>query len=422
MRLRLTLLIFSICTAVILFLLSISTFSLWFLYGLLEGDRYDSLLAVRRHDTVASLVAQGEHYGIRPKERTSTAHFSRYVIGRQNDSHVLVGIPYIKEQISIRSNLERAGWSVRRLGWIIEARQLTAQDSPRGSTGFVARARQLVSASKYFLWQAAGTSFDPIALARLEAGSYPLVNRPYAALITQEEDGLSAHVQVGNSDVFTVLEPSQMENQALLKDLFISIPSGVLRYLPPSSVSEAEIQLRSRFGFVKTRPPIVMALRNTDAASVVINGSETGLAVRGPDHDIRTFVQAVETWFSEEKAYENPVRSSFRLPDGTVGFEYVPGERENPFATASLGGDCRSARSSAGGGPTIWLCANAGTATVSTSAELAQSLMDVSDTEGWRIEWSNNETGGTLWEGSRIDHIEAVGDTSQAYIRLKMEQ
>lgn len=107
-------------------------------------------------------------------------------------------------------------------------------------------------------------------------------------------------------------------------DTFSLVVAGrLLETLPPSVAAQLSSTITAWFGFTHTHPDIIKSLRNYEVVAIATENSGVSIAVTG---DIDAFRQEVIGWLQEEERRTRPTRHAFALPDGTVGFESLPGE------------------------------------------------------------------------------------------------
>lgn len=298
--------------------------SLWTLLSLLPyANDPDALVAFRRDvlvERVLEYPAVGEVLSdVAPEARL----FSRIAIIRKGEGVAIAGLPHIVDQLHVSDLLVSNGWSVTRLGHLVIARK-GIPESGRVSIAAVQK-------GLHAIWQNVAIQRAPLAplvIVHVRANTFSMINKSQHVVIWRNG---TAVCMAGTSGDGAVAAPS-FPCRALLEqapDAFLfSAPGWALNVLPREMRDALEHHIRERFFFTNSQPALLDHLSRFDRVHYTEQGSDI---VLGSTDSAPDFLGAVERWIRAEQAFERIEKRAFRLPDGTIGYEYIPVASDTPF-------------------------------------------------------------------------------------------
>lgn len=324
----------------------------WFLWHLLPSAPQRGVL-VMPHLTDAPLAAMAA--AVVPPAVREHIPAALYLGWAQDGQNLqLVTVPRPQAYQSLPRTLTAAGWQVRRIGPLLLATQGEARWRPLSlvATDYI---RSLTISS----WPV-----FPAAIIHTQ-DSFHGMTSPLAVVMTRRGTKVriiaAADLSEGSRrEVVPVAVPPD--------HVVITVPGELLAALPTEVHEDLNRQLRLALGFTLTRPDILAHLATYDAASLALRPSGEALATLGVRGDADTFTDTVTSWIQEEERRTRLTTRAFRLPDGTLGYEKIPGE-VLPVVTYAPSDQCWHPVE---GRSTLWLCAQDGSVGVGMSQALAR--------------------------------------------------
>jgi hypothetical protein len=188
-------------------------------------------------------------------------------------------------------------------------------------------------------------------------------------------------------------------------EIALAVPGSALGNLPPEILREWNALLHSRLNFIHTAPDILAAASGQELVSLYLGEKGASLGVRGAPN---AFLTATNKAIVAEEAYRRPEPRAFRLPDGTIGRELVPGEERE--TTAPQEGSCAET------GIGVVVCRSGNAAAIGSGQDLALNSLKSAP---WHILVGENYLKAA---GLPVGAISAIGDSEGAIIRLKLAQ
>jgi len=318
--------------------------SLWFLWHLLPATG-NVRVAVDQTDPNLKRLAPEIELLVPAELRPALPAVSRLAISKEGNSTTVAFVPNLADSPALTRQLAAAGWQVERVGLALRARQGSDQSNPQLSTSLKRLARTLILER---------LPLRPAALATLAGDKLPLLNEPMSLIAISRDETVR---------LVTLADFSASDGQAALAapppaGLTIAVPGHMLAALPADVRTAWNEQLQRQLGFVATSPEIIEYL--SQFAFVTIKQTAAALTISvtsAPD----AFIDTINQWVELEDRRGRPQRQAFSLPDGTLGYEQVPGDTEPVFQ--ALNNNCRAPIT---GKTKLWLCQSESGTTVST--------------------------------------------------------
>lgn len=149
--------------------------------------------------------------------------------------------------------------------------------------------------------------------------------------------------------------------------LQVAIPSHLLTGLADNLKAVWNQRIADRLGFRKSTPNFIDYLSQYQNLDYVEDGSGVALAVRGAAD---SFEKAALDWMLNEDRRSRPARKAFKLPDGSLGYEQVPGASQ--AILMPYNGLCRAPIA---GKMSLWLCRKDGVAALGTNESLTERML-----------------------------------------------
>jgi len=215
-------------------------------------------------------------------------------------------LPTWRGQIWLKEVLANEGWQVERRGLVLVATKDESLPGWRQVFGQMLTARKV-----------AGGSWSPVAAGR-----------------HAETDWVAKRK---GEDLEVLINGGIAEEGDKVDEVYLELPGEVLRAMPESLLETWDKWFIDKIGFVKTDPAILSSLVGFD--SLMIKGQGDTLLI-GAESETGKFFDLVEIWLAEEERRNRIETKGFRLPDGTIGFEKVPGERLKEVFQVMGPGEC----------------------------------------------------------------------------------
>ncbi len=383
----------ALAAVTIIFLTYYISTSLWFFHGLVESKSPNVTLAITNAKPVEDFTPHINQY-ILPQDATEATRFlSRYAIGASGDQIVIAGLPRLRDQLRVSDSLLERGWQVKRVGLYIYAENQTARPMTRPSNliGYKQALAQIKNSS---------TPISPLGIAQVSQNSLPYIDRAYAAIAYWKRGRINIDAALGSREIAKI-EQGVISEESDNNKLDIAIQSGVLQFAPTEIIIQWEQQAAALFGFKNTTPAILRDLVSQDRIAITQGEKEGGefiaISVDGKPEDAYA---KIESWLLAEAAYDTPIKKAFRLPDGTLGYEYVPGGIEDESVRGARG--CHSVLQHE---KTLWVCITDTRTMLTTDKDIVPT--PIQSEGGWRLALPIENFGTITSEGTpKTAHIE----------------
>lgn len=263
----------------------------------------------------------------------------------------LVLLPSLLNQRQLPRELAALGWQVQRFGPYVVASEVAPAAPVSGR--HVGHALQNAVVTLL-------TSRWPMLPAVIVQRNQPLagLSHPFFAVASGNQSEF--HLAISPSETTPPLAAPRLTTPSS-DTLQISAPGDFWsRFLP----EQWNALLWREFGFIRTRPAMSQVLGTFPQATVFKQGDSVALVAYGAGEQ---FNVTVNSWVQEEDRRGRLVSQVFRLPDGTLGYEKVPGEALAVFSPPDAQG-CRTGLEQR---TSLWLCQGADQSVVATAKEAA---------------------------------------------------
>jgi len=361
--------------AAFLITLVVAHLSIWFLWELLPpaggGQPGTIQIAINQKYLTASFFIHHLTTTSLAPTLTPLASASLFAISQTPASTTLVAVPdnpfLFREQRSLTKQLHEAGFRTERLGLLTIAQQGNGDepaDIVHASLRQAARqtARRLLSSA---------LPARPLLIASADAGVIPFLDNSLTVIGTAKGND----VQLVTTEQTINFHTTDLVAPPLPKDadeLKLALPSHVLATIPDALNRMWNNALLDRFGFTNTQPDIMDHLAQYDSLAIQLTKNDVTIALVGHQE---LFISTAKTWLQAEEAYTRQRQRAFRLPDGTLGYEQVPGEIREVFSN-SVDANCRhEAYPLPADMKHFWLCAKDNQVVLSSNYATAQAAI-----------------------------------------------
>jgi hypothetical protein len=321
---------------------------------------------------------------------------SRHLAWSQDDEEVvrLAILPKLTQQISLELKLEQEGWVVERRGLVLQAHLRSSssggqarqesnwQQSHLRALRNISRPRMLGKKGE-INWVAYKTGQQEVQVAiKMEGQPASPAGRPEGS--------------------FKQLEASEVGDREML----VQAPGQVWQQVPAKWRELVEGEIASRLDFVYTKPNFLAAFARAAQAWLWLSGEEKVVVGIKDPLNAEAWRRQAEEWLQEEERRERSETQAFRLPDGTLGWEKIPGEAKE---LSPLNNHCQQIKS-------WYLCEQAEKGVLSNDRELALSQLSQEKSEvEVRIggEWLKKE-------GIGLESLDIIGNQKQVVLILKL--
>lgn len=343
------------CVAVgLVFLLWLNS-SVWLLWHLLpQGDEV-RIAAESRFMPTAGF----------PSELASHLFMTNTVARSQtgDDVTVLV-VPRLQYYFSLPNVLQEQGFRVERLGLALRAHKQNGEGAPARVVPTLPRALQKVAGTFF----SARWPLNPVLLAEIKAETLPALPTGIFSIGTSYGNHVRLLTAQGAAETFVTSSSTLSLPHVDASGLTISLPSEILKELPVSLQEYWAQQLHTKLAFNATKPDIFKEARRFRQIGLYIHNEEAAIATSG---NSTLFEQLARTWAQDEERQGRLERQPFRLPDGTLGYERIPGKPDQVFEMTNKGG-CFAPLA---GKTALWICKEGDRATLATSEKTARLLL-----------------------------------------------
>lgn len=219
------------------------------------------------------------------------------------------------------------------------------------------------------VWQRA--PLQPVIIGSAPSGSIPLISEPFFFIASLHKDELRIGFGSTMPAALKQLQIRAMPVTAPDTKLAITMPGTTIASLPASLQKQLNDTISRRLRLNHTTPDILEFTSQFEYVALRATKTDTAIGIIG---DAALFSTIAEQWLQEDDQQQRPQERSFRLPDGSLGKETIPGEVRSVLSPTHDG--CRAPLTDRA---RQWLCQDDTQSTLGTSSALAQTLID----KGW---------------------------------------
>lgn len=310
------------------------------------------------------VLAQG---ALLPPEVASIAVSSWQLAYARAPGEMLVVFPAARSSRTTRAVLTGAGWQVVRRGPYLVAARDTVLTTPGTVLPALVAWAKTATISVWPLW--------PTLLAVTPPG-LSAVDQPLLIVAAASPERWQVVVTDADPPGRLAVPPPAESDRLLLHS------PGMLWRQTARAGGWDQVLARG-LDFERTRPAVAAFLGQFPAVTILWRGSlAAGEAAVAVDDTTEQFVGAATAWVQEEERRGRLVSRAFRLPDGSLGYEKIPGEAA-PVFTPPDRDNCRGPLE---GRTTLWLCTRPGRAALGRSKGAAQQALDSGGTSTFAIQ------------------------------------
>ncbi|MEX0649716.1 MAG: hypothetical protein WD200_01835 [Candidatus Andersenbacteria bacterium] len=335
--------------------------SSWFLLGLLSESAPSSLtIGIKRPTNIFS--EKFEHALVPAAIVNNKWH--AYVIAQEGGKVSVAGVVNPFHAKEVAENLQRAGKTVKRIGWTIviakegELTQGTWQYLQKGISSLALH----VAKYRFPIW--------PMAIASIQEKQAPYVKSDVVAMLLHDNRGerLIAKEHTRNfGELKSGLENGSEWGSSITPAEAVMVAGlSSLEVLPGAVKDQLSAYIANRFSFTHTRPAFIATITTPERVVLLAEGEDTILGLQGASE---ANVAELQRLFEAEAAYDYPQRHTFLLPDRTLGYEYIPNIAEVVIEDSAAHSACKALSMH---GSKVWICNQANMLFVTTSISLIE--------------------------------------------------
>ncbi|MFH1354509.1 MAG: hypothetical protein ABIH36_04505 [bacterium] len=408
---------FALLSTIIVFTLFLlfTHLSAWFIWELLPPG--DIKIAVNQTHPATSFLTDylsGTQLGPILEKLEFTR---RFAISKLSGTATIIVVPdnplLFRNHKALTEQLNNAGFHTQPYGLLIIARQNDGTDDIV-HTGFYRTLRQ--TTRRLF---SNTLSAKPFLIASMESGTIPFLENSLTVLGTVRGDSIQLTATEPTIDFhsisYNISSPLQQESE-----LTVAIPSHILSILPESLHYRWNHLLTNNLGLTRIQPDIISTLAQYNSpVTIKLSQNSAVIAVAKMQ---KTFSDTAKKWVQAEEAYARQRQKAFLLPDGSLGYELVPGDIREVFVNSASSNNCRQDSY-----PTaekdmryLWLCISDNiTAFGSDENATTEASQKIFSTPGsWYVSLGAQYL--TDLSLSGIKSVFATGTDTQAVIRLQL--
>lgn len=270
-------------------------------------------------------------------------------LGFSFDQQQVVLVPQISQRRLILQVLSQSGWQLHDWGVMIQACQGQCVIDIQTSLRYLLRIALLEFAPWHpvVIAEVNSNSTRQLAIGVIKQGELRFIEGLDWKILS-ERSGTQENIKIGSLDA--------------------AMPGDNFTYLPDEIKVSLNQYLLAKMGFRLYSAKIIEHISQYDQASIMIDKLNAGIGVRGSPG---AFEDVVKDWITLEDITGRPINKAFRLPDGSLGHEKVPGQAEAVWKPYS--GICREPMP---GKMSLWFCMKDDRAAVATDKKMAENFIN----------------------------------------------
>lgn len=362
-------------------LLAYSITSMWFLISLLPPQN-DALIALKTSDkNVQGILSLIKKYEPISEINNYLQETRKVIYQKQGSNQTLILVSKLAFIDTIKQNITTDGWNISQIGPVIMASKGQNNPLPSGKT-LLSRSMQglLRPWQEIFQHQA---PFHPLTVVSLTKDTYGWVDQPMEVIA--QYSGRQIHTQIALKDNSTQKinwseqrQPQEKSEEINDKGLFLALPPMMLSSIPKIIGEKLTNNLAAALSL--KQDSLNRLLNTFSTAKQVIISLKDGRAVIGVIGQKEEFISYAQDRVKEAEALYYPQKKAFRLPDGTLGYELVPGKPE--ISWVQTGDGCAYMN---GEKTTWWICRQGEVVLVGLEKNMVQQALKRIDQEYWQV-------------------------------------
>jgi hypothetical protein len=340
-------------------------FSTWLYWNMLPGDKTEAF-AIAYIQPHAGLLASSPYVQtlLADKSLQNLNRLNYLAYSRGARGETIVVVPRLLSYASVEQELLHEGWHVQRNAFVIEGQRSLARDATMDFNSLPS----LFVALRHTLAQ---NMLHPTHAFPLAIGSMSIQDASYNIVLYNHRQDVAGSLIRGSSDraSVAVLPSIPFSEASTPADLEVSIYSGLLDTIDTPFFHQWEEKMWQSLHLEKTRPNLTGLLGDQASLYVATRGADTVLRVT--DTSSAAALSIMSGWINKEDAYFRPQKRVFKLPDGSIGYEVIPGNIKDIMSVP----DADNCRKGVLKEVSLWVCLKGDSAAISTTKDLALSSL-----------------------------------------------
>ncbi|HSX24394.1 MAG TPA: hypothetical protein VLG69_00280 [Candidatus Andersenbacteria bacterium] len=349
----------------------IASSSLWFLRGMLgntQGVIEFGYEPSAMHGSNQKVMDQSMPVAL-TSLGISLSHYYRFIYIQDRSEEYIACIPTITNQLHAGSEMRKNGWKVHRFAWMLYGEKpvhgsvnyITGNSIQRNDS--IVTGIQEVFASIFIR----RLPVNPVAIVRVIPGFFGFENG-LSAYITQNNDGMHAALRYDGG----IVQGSSRKASSVLPDkksMYVAIQSDILKNVSPQFLAAFNGLASKNLSFTKTNPDIISTIPDNNSVHFLQEDSNWAIGVIGKTN---TFQNNILRYMKDEQGARHPVKRGFKLPDGTIGHEYIASSPVINFLNIDASSQCKK---STGYDEQFFMCENSDKVVISRDQQSAEKLL-----------------------------------------------
>lgn len=300
---------------------------------------------------------------------------ARIGISVKGDSITMAIVPKLPiwptRKRQIVDNLNAQGWDTAVNGLIIIATQGQTQDLISPTSAYTRAIRQIFSRQE---------AARPILIGHLTALTSKIFDQDVAIRANDSSTGDQSTITIYISPTSDQLVTDRSFPEPSANQLSLIAPTNVFNAMPPDLIQAWQLQFQEKLGFTKTQADLLSAASKEQRLALHLSDQGTSITAQGPHTD--QLLDQLTLFIQQEEAYIRPIAKAFQLPDGTIGYERVPGNLEEVISSTKDSDGCYSPLP---GRTSLWICHQQNRLSLATGKDLAVEQLGLMTDNTWRL-------------------------------------
>ena len=405
----------AICASLIAILFVVST-SLWFLRGMLGTSEGLVEFGYGVGGQATQKLLTGAISGMSESLGVSTLDYYRFVYTKDRSQEYVVGIPKITAQFKEEGTLEKSGWSVNRMGWIIVASRPVNSSIERSIASNSKRDISFISGfqAESIAVFIKGLPVDPIVIGGSISGLASLDTnvKMYA---TEKNSVIHLIIEYDGTDIHGISQKNSSTEHMSDTSMFVSIQSDILKKINNQFELSVNANIAKNAHFIKTSPDFISQLPDDSSASFLVDAGQWAVGVSNHGE---LFKDSIVSFMKNEQGARHLVRRGFQLPDGTIGHEYIASSPTIEFSPIDSKSGCEK---SIGYDEQFFLCSSEDKIAFSLNQNVAEDLVHAMSASGQVVKGDlQASTIENIFPGTNITSLQFLGDAQHMDIWVNL--